>query len=76
MKSCGSCAHGMAHEIPNQVYCIAHPATPLWTPGRITSHWPSLMTFAKCDEFTEGTTQPLSAAPLTPLNRKQRRAKS
>lgn len=56
-KSCGTCSHGMESEFVSQVYCIAHPAVPLWTPNGVVTHFPMMLKHGKCDEFKQGKTQ-------------------
>lgn len=56
-KICGNCSHAMDAGQESLVYCIAHPPVPVQTHQGVISHFPMLMTWAKCDEFKQGKVQ-------------------
>lgn len=56
-----------------QVYCIRFPATPLIFNGGITSVFPSMMEWGKCDEFAAGS--PQDQNKQEPLTNPSRQAK-
>lgn len=56
-KRCESCAHAMASQLAELVFCIAHPPVPIMTQQGVVSHFPMLMRWAKCDEFKRGEPQ-------------------
>jgi len=63
-KSCGKCSHGMESDTKDQIFCVANPPIAIVTnQGQITSAFPSMMKWGKCDKYTKGTTQKQNPQP-------------